>query len=91
MPTDLTTLTTEQLAALHGGWQLRRRPLRSAEAALLMSLAPATLQDMRCDGTGPVYSKPGKFVLYTERDLLLWMLGGRRRSTSATPESLAAV
>ncbi len=91
MPTDLKTLTTDQLADLLG-YQLKRRPLRAPEAALLMGLAPATLQDMRVDGTGPAYTKPAKFVLYTERDVLLWLLGGRRTSTSTSkPELLAAV
>lgn len=81
MKTDPQSLTIDQLADTFG-YELKRRPLRPPEASALTGLAVATLQDMRHDGTGPRYFKQAKFIYYSERDLLEWLVAGERRNTS---------
>ncbi len=46
----------------------------------------STLAKWRLAGTGPVYSKAGRIVLYGKRDLDAWLASRRRRSTSDTRE-----
>jgi hypothetical protein len=61
-----------------------------------------TLERWRIEGTGPVYVKAGRKVLYLPRDVEEWLLETRRRSTSSpsapssgvkepTPQSYVAV
>jgi len=79
-------LTLEQLAAIFG-WQLRRRPLTTDEAAELRGLKRNTLEHERTTGSGPRYFKQGRIVVYAERDVLEWLVAGARRSTA---ENVAA-
>lgn len=78
---SLAHLTLEQLAAIFG-WQLKRRPLTSAEAAELRGLKINTLEQERTKGGGPRYFKSGRLVVYAERDVLEWLVAGARHSTA---------
>jgi hypothetical protein len=60
----------------------KNRPLRPTDVAEMTGLSVATLQDQRHEGTGIPYFKRGRFVYYSERDILDWLLAGERRSTS---------
>jgi len=62
------------------------------EAAHFLRLKPRTLDDMRCQGTGPKFRKHGGRIVYHLDDLIEWSERSRRRSTSdpdldADPES----
>ncbi len=83
----LKGLSTEELARLVG-YTLRGRPLDTREAAALRGRKPNTLEIERSEGKGPPYMQECKngLVRYSERDVLLWMLAGRRRHT-AQPHS----
>lgn len=70
---------------------LQRPKLKTAEASEYLaivhgvSVAPATLNKMRCCGGGPAFQKFGKFPLYQPADLDEWVaarMGGRQRSTA---------
>lgn len=76
-------LTFEQMCDLLG-YTPRRRKLTAYEAAEVLGIKPNTLEIKRHHGTGPKFVKPPgtKFVYYLERDILEWMLAGRRSSTS---------
>lgn len=89
MNTEPTKPTLAQLAARFNV-QLKGRPLRPPEVAAITGLSIATLQDQRHDGTGIPYFKQGKFVYYSEVDLLHWLAAGERTSTSDRPALLAA-
>lgn len=89
MSHDLTNQTLEQMADVFG-YEPKRRPLRPPEVSELTGLAVATLQDQRHDGTGIRYFKQGKFVYYSERDVLAWLIAGARYSTTRNPAQLTA-
>lgn len=74
-------LSIEQLAAIFG-YRLRNRPLNSDEAAELRGLKRNTLEHERVHGGGPRYFKQGRIVVYSERDVLEWLVAGARRSTA---------
>jgi len=59
-----------------------RRKLRPREAANYLNLANSTLAKMRLNGTGPVFIKAGRVVLYDIQDLELWLDSHKRISTS---------
>ena len=52
------------------------------EAAHFLRLQPRTLDDMRCQGTGPKFRKHGGRIVYHLDDLIEWSERSRRRSTS---------
>lgn len=81
--------TLEQMADVFG-YELKRRPLRPPEVSEMTGLAVATLQDQRVDGTGIRYFKQGKFIYYSELDVLEWLVAGERYSTTRNPARLAA-
>ena len=54
----------------------------TAEAAEYTRCHPVTLRKWRVDGTGPVFIKMGRRVLYRQRDLDHWLMGQRALSTS---------
>jgi hypothetical protein len=56
--------------------------LRPEQAARYLSLSVQRLARLRLDGTGPVYSRAGRSVLYLRQDLDSWLHANRRRSTS---------
>lgn len=58
------------------------RFMDTVEAARYLSLGKSTLAKHRCYGTGPVYQKMGKRVLYCAADLDAWAATTRRTSTS---------
>jgi hypothetical protein len=65
---------------------MARRPklvlLTTREAAELLRLKPRTLDNMRCNGIGPIYSKHGGRVCYSLQDVIAWSNSRRRRSTA---------
>lgn len=58
------------------------RYLDTGEAARYLSLGRSTLAKHRCYGTGPVYQKLGRRVIYRASDLDAWAASYRRKSTS---------
>ena len=78
---------------------LQRPKLKTAEASEYLaivhgvSVAPATLNKMRCCGGGPAFQKFGKFPLYQPADLDEWVaarMSAKQRSTSDAPGGTAA-
>ena len=58
-------------------------PFRSqADAAAFMNLSERTLEAYRVKGGGPPYYKLGRRVCYKIGDLVEWVEGQRRTSTS---------
>ena len=53
-------------------------------AAVYVGLSEKTLAMMRCDGTGPKYTKRGRVFYYVE-DLDAWLQEGRVVSTAQAP------
>ena len=47
-----------------------------------------TLERWRVEGTGPVYVKAGRKVLYIQQDVEDWLLATRRQSTSDVTTAL---
>jgi Helix-turn-helix domain len=61
----------------------QRSPLlTTAEAAEFLRLKPHTLENMRWQGTGPMFLKLGGRVFYHRADLKKWCDQARRRSSS---------
>jgi hypothetical protein len=61
----------------------RRSPLLdTAEAAAVFRLKKHTMENMRCQGIGPVFYKLGGRVFYHRDDLKRWSQRCRRQSTS---------
>ena len=56
--------------------------LTVVEAAAFLRLRPRTLDNMRCNGVGPIYCKHGGRILYNLSDLIDWSNASRRRSTA---------
>ncbi|MGD9714969.1 MAG: helix-turn-helix domain-containing protein [Thermomicrobiales bacterium] len=56
--------------------------LTTTEAAALLRLKPHSLENMRCDGTGPLYRKHGNRVFYHRAELNAWSKGRRLMKTS---------
>jgi predicted DNA-binding transcriptional regulator AlpA len=56
--------------------------LNEKQAAALLGLSPKTLQSWRVRGCGPVFRKIGRLCRYLETDLLDYVQGQVRRSTS---------
>jgi predicted DNA-binding transcriptional regulator AlpA len=79
--TAVTPPSLEQLAAVFG-YQLKGRPLNTDEAAELRGLKRNSLEHERSTGAGPRYFKQGRIVVYSERDVLEWLVAGARRSTA---------
>ena len=53
------------------------------EAAKILRIGYSTLARMRMSGTGPVYSKIGNSIVYSEADLVSYHSERRRYSTVA--------
>lgn len=49
-----------------------------AEAAKFLRFSRKHLQNMRCAGAGPIYSKPGRSIRYLRSDLMVWLNDSRR-------------
>ena len=56
--------------------------LTHIESAAYLRLAPRTLARHRSDGTGPVFIRLGRRILYHPDDLRAWAQAHRYRSTS---------
>lgn len=56
--------------------------LRPEGASHFTGLAVATLAKLRLTGDGPKFIKVGRVVVYDPNDLLAWLHGNRRNSTS---------
>ncbi len=48
----------------------------------MLSISERTLERWRIEGTGPVYIKAGRRVLYRRDDIEQWLAAGARSSTS---------
>ncbi len=59
--------------------------LDAGETAKRLGLSVSTLAKMRLYGTGPVYSKLGRRVVYQLEDLEIWISANRFQSTSEYP------
>lgn len=81
----------EQLCDLFG-YQPKRRPLSTHEAAEAVGVHFNTIEQYRLRGGGPRYFKPRgtRRVWYAERDVLLWLYEGARNSTSEQPRAATA-
>jgi hypothetical protein len=56
--------------------------LPASEAARVLGLSPSTLAKLRLRGSGPIYCKLGRRVLYRPDDLSAWLAEHLRMSTS---------
>jgi len=56
--------------------------LCARDAARLLGLSPSTLAKMRLNGTGPIYCKLGRRVVYRQADLEQWLESCTARDTS---------
>lgn len=59
--------------------------LNNTQTAELIGVRPNTLEIWRIQGKGPVYRKVGRLVRYVEAEVLAWLDGQLRGSTSQTP------
>jgi excisionase family DNA binding protein len=66
---------------------IRRRKLRTPEAAEYTGIAQSTLEKLRVTGGGAPYIRIGRVVLYDQDDLDAWLAAHRRRSTSDEPNT----
>jgi Helix-turn-helix domain len=60
----------------------RQQLLTTAEAADWFRLKKHTMENMRWQGTGPIFHKIGGRVFYHRADLRRWLQQARRRSSS---------
>ncbi len=58
--------------------------LNTKEAADLLGLKPCTLESWRFKGFGPTFIRCGRAIRYDRTDLIAFVQGQRRRSTSDT-------
>ena len=58
--------------------------MNERQAAEYVQLSVRTLQNMRVRGGGPAFVKAGARVLYELDDLVTWLRGNKRASTSET-------
>jgi Helix-turn-helix domain len=56
--------------------------LTTGEAAELLRLKPHTLENMRCEGTGPLFRKHGCRVFYLRSEIMAWSKQRRRQIAS---------
>jgi predicted DNA-binding transcriptional regulator AlpA len=56
--------------------------LTACEAAKILGLATSTLAKLRLSGTGPVYCKLGRRVVYRRKDLEAWLESRLAHNTS---------
>jgi hypothetical protein len=56
--------------------------MRPPKAAAYLDTTEQSLAHMRHLGSGPVFVKAGRVVLYLREDLDAWLRSNRRRSTS---------
>jgi excisionase family DNA binding protein len=56
--------------------------MRTREAADYLAIPVSTLTKMRLTGTGPLYVKAGRTVVYRKSDIDAWLEGRLRRSTA---------
>ncbi len=63
--------------------------LNADQTARRLGLSISTLAKMRLYGTGPVYSKLGRRVVYQIEDLENWIKANRYQSTSEYPAKQA--
>ena len=69
----------------HGAREMAKRRselVTTAEAAEEFRLKKHTLENMRCQGMGPIFCKLGGRVFYRRADLKQWLEQARRRSSS---------
>ena len=62
-----------------------------AKTAKELGLSVSTLAKMRLYGTGPIFSKLGRRVVYRPEDLEQWITANRFTSTSEYPEKTVLI
>jgi len=62
--------------------EVRCKMLPTPAAAFYCNLGKSTLDKMRINGGGPIYSKIGRRVVYDPTDLDEWLMAHRQSSTS---------
>ena len=67
------------------------RKLSVREAAVYLGISKGFLDKARLDGSGPVYIKIGRRVLYDLADVEIWSTERKRRHTSQVARSPGAV
>ncbi|AZQ66061.1 hypothetical protein EF888_02330 [Silicimonas algicola] len=62
----------------------KKRPITSKELADLRGVSERTVEGDRVRGVGPRYFQPPgtRRVMYSERDVLAWLVSGAKHSTS---------
>lgn len=60
--------------------------LNTKQAAKLLSLSPKTLENWRCSGSGPKFTKIGRLVMYNIGDLNRWIDARKHWNTSEYEE-----
>lgn len=58
------------------------RLMTTAETAQMLAVQKKSLEIWRWQGRGPVHRKIGRLVRYAEADVLAWLEGQTRSSTS---------
>jgi len=58
--------------------------LTQKHAARILGLSVRTLERHRLAGTGPRYARLGRLIRYRQNDLIEWVDGNLRNSTSET-------
>ena len=61
---------------------MNKKLLTTPQVAELLGAAPATLEGWRVRGEGPPYRKIGRLVKYVESDIIAFIEGSKRQSTS---------
>jgi predicted DNA-binding transcriptional regulator AlpA len=59
-----------------------RQMLRTPQAAQYLGISVSTLTKLRVCGSGPIFCKVGRVVVYDPNDLDTWLASCRRTSTS---------
>ena len=63
--------------------------VRVKAAADYVGLSKSSLDKMRCLGTGPLYFKVGRAVVYSHQDLDAWLESQKRVSTWGANDNLS--
>ncbi len=58
--------------------ELKEKWLTPSQASQQLGIAEQTLQNFRCQGRGPVYSKIGRVIRYNVVDLDTWLAEHRQ-------------
>lgn len=79
----MSDMTFEQQCELFN-YTPKKRPITGKEFAELRGVSERTVEGDRVRGVGPRYFQPEgtRRVMYSERDVLAWLVSGMKQSTS---------